>query len=256
MSRVRKFLLQGVRMYERRVVLFLDILGFKKLIEEQREDLILSALEIPTSLKERYPFDGKTEMQMSAFSDSIVVSEVVKDDHIGVIRMVNYASHLWWRFFEKGVLTRGGISVGNVHHKNGILFGPAMNEAYELESQLAIYPRIVLSKDVQKTLLDELVHTHKNNTLMLMMGLEIMRCDFDGVSHVHVLGPNGHCPIDLRPSKMPDPVTGVTSFTMNELNEAKWAAVEDFVKHRPTVLRAATKYDWLANYLAATRPRN
>jgi hypothetical protein len=195
-------------------------------------------------------------MQLSDFSDSIVVSEVVNDDHIGAIRMTHYASHLWWSFFAKGVLTRGGIAVGNLHHKNGILFGPAMNEAYELESQLAVYPRIVLSKDVQTHLRNELVKTHKDNTFMLMIGLEIMRSDFDGVSHVHVLGSSGHCSTEFRPSKQPDPVTGGTSFTMDELNEAKWAAVAEFIKDRPKELRPAAKYDWLANYLAATQMKH
>ena len=240
-------------MYERRAVLFLDILGFKQLVQEQREELILSALKIPESLKARYPFDGKTEMQLSAFSDSIVVSEVVKNDHIGAIRMTHYASHLWWRFFAKGALTRGGMAVGNLHHENGILFGPAMNEAYELESQLAIYPRIVLSKDIQTHVCDELGKTYKGNKFMSERGLEIMRSDFDGIRHVHVLGPSGICPAEFLPSKQPDPATGGTSFTSDEVNKAKWAAVTKFIEDRPKELRAAAKHDWLRNYLIATR---
>ncbi len=54
-------------MYERRAVLFLDILGFKQLVQEQREELILSALKIPESLKARYPFDGKLKCSYRHF---------------------------------------------------------------------------------------------------------------------------------------------------------------------------------------------
>jgi hypothetical protein len=241
-------------MYERRAVLFLDILGFKQLIKEQREELILSALEIPKYLEGTYPFNGKTEMQISAFSDSIVVSEIVKDDHIGVTRMAGYASYLWWMFLSKGVLTRGGLSVGNLHHKNGILFGPAMNEAYELESQLAIYPRIVLSAEVQQCLFDELSKTHAKTPLMMMLGLEIMRRDFDGISHVHVLGPAGNSPSSIRPVKEENPATGMKSFTMDEINEAKWNAIERHLANRPTEPRSVVaKYDWLESYLSITK---
>jgi len=160
-------------MYEQRAILFLDILGFKKLIQEKREDLLLDVLSVPKGLENRYPFDGQTKMEISAFSDSIVVSEIVNEDHIGVFRLVGYASYLWWKFLAKGVLTRGGIAVGDLHHKNGILFGPAMNEAYELESRLAIYPRIAVSEVAQQELFKEVIKQYKEclPMMVLQMGL-------------------------------------------------------------------------------------
>ncbi|MES2363971.1 MAG: hypothetical protein V4646_19530 [Pseudomonadota bacterium] len=242
-------------MYEKRAVLFLDILGFKQLIQDKKEDLILSALEVPQHLQNQSPFDGKTEMKISAFSDSIAVSEVIKEDHIGVIRMMGYASYLWWKFFAKGVLTRGGIAVGDLRHKDGIIFGPAMNEAYELESQVANYPRIALSEDVRDRLIREVGSEYGHNASMLQFGLDIMRRDFDGVDHVHVLGPAGSCPAELQPHKDADPITGGKSFTSVELNQAKWATVTEFLEHRPTSRRVASKYDWLSNYLTITKAK-
>lgn len=42
---------------------------------------------------------------------------------------------------------RGGMTVGKlVHKRGGALFGPAMNEAYAIESQLARFPRVVVSE--------------------------------------------------------------------------------------------------------------
>ena len=192
-------------------------------------------------------------MQVSAFSDSIVVSEVVRDEHIGVIRLVGYASYLWWKFLAKGVLTRGGLSVGDLRHKDGIIFGPAMNEAYELESQVATYPRIVLSNDLQRSLLQELVREHGGNHLMLQFQAASTRRDFDGVHHVHVLGHAAVTPPELCPAKEANPATGGTSFTTEELNQSKWAAIEKFLAVRPTSLRVASKYDWLASYLDDTK---
>lgn len=241
-------------MYERRAVLFLDILGFKKLIDDHQEDLILSALEMPKELQEKYPFNGKTEMQISAFSDSIVISEVIQENHIGINRLVNYAGYVWWKFLAKGVLARGGIAVGDLYHKNGILFGPAMNEAYKLESELAIYPRIVLSHESQQCLFNELKEEYKENALMLAVTLDIMRRDFDGVTYIHTLGISGATPPEILPEKELDPVTQSRSYISTEINAAKWGAVDVFLNQgRPSELRAKAKHDWLENYLNMTR---
>lgn len=39
---------------------------------------------------------------------------------------------------------RGAVTVGAIHHDQHIVFGPALNRAYELESKVAFYPRILI----------------------------------------------------------------------------------------------------------------
>jgi hypothetical protein len=47
---------------------------------------------------------------------------------------------------SEGVFIRGGITIGElIHQDSGIIMGPALIDAYELEKNCAIYPRIVLS---------------------------------------------------------------------------------------------------------------
>lgn len=244
--------------YEQRVVLFLDILGFKKLIDEGKESLIMTALDVPKGVQlgpdgqqKRYPFNGQTSMQISAFSDSIAVSDAI-DDGRGLIRIVHYACYLWWKFLAKGVLTRGGIAVGRLHHQDGVLFGPAMNEAYELESLVSIYPRIAVSNGVRDQLRQAIVSENSGVTdpFMLQMRLNILRRDFDGVFHVNTLGRMANTPEDLVSKKPPDPVTGGTSYTEQEIFEAKSTLTTKILQQRPGGVRVAAKYDWLANYLS------
>lgn len=45
-------------------------------------------------------------------------------------------------------LVRGGIAVGDVYHREGKVFGPAMIHAYKLESTCAIYPRVILQPEI------------------------------------------------------------------------------------------------------------
>ena len=55
-------------------------------------------------------------------------------------------------------LCRGGISAGLLYHddnnENQILFGPAFNRAYQLESELASIPRIILDSKVKNLIYD------------------------------------------------------------------------------------------------------
>ncbi|MCG8563685.1 MAG: hypothetical protein MI747_01235, partial [Desulfobacterales bacterium] len=58
-----------------------------------------------------------------------------------------YLVHLIY-YCNLGMMVRGGISVGKlIHEEAGALFGPAMNEAYALESKSAIYPRVIISPE-------------------------------------------------------------------------------------------------------------
>src|SRR5438876_10132066 len=45
-------------------------------------------------------------------------------------------------------LLRGGITVGDICHDDEVVFGPGLNRAYELESKVAVVPRIVVDEEV------------------------------------------------------------------------------------------------------------
>jgi hypothetical protein len=46
-----------------------------------------------------------------------------------------------------GFFIRGGVTVGDIVHDEHVVFGPALNRAYHLESQVADKPRIVLDPE-------------------------------------------------------------------------------------------------------------
>jgi hypothetical protein len=47
-------------------------------------------------------------------------------------------------------LLRGGVVIGKLIHQDNLILGPAMNEAYDLESKSALYPRITIDPDVME----------------------------------------------------------------------------------------------------------
>lgn len=200
---------------EDRVVAFIDILGFKDLVSrlfspEGGSSLheILGNLQHVAEqqkwahatnqsrqwMREVLPSirasDPEPDLQVTAFSDSIVFSDRLCES--GAREVIIAAQRLAVSLLERGILCRGGISLGPTYHKDGILFGLGMNRAYQLESEVARYPRIVLADQVP-------IHG-----LTLLFGLTV-EADFDGCriidlfSSIRVPKPNPFDLTDLTP---------------------------------------------------------
>jgi hypothetical protein len=157
--------------YEQRIVAFIDILGFKEIVKQSEHDttkieLLYSVLdflkgwetsdkwdlkfvEIEEDAQKKgvVNFDIRGKTNTTSFSDSIVVSVQV-DDNVNEMTstlVVNLA-YIGALLIEKGILFRGGLTIGNiVHNDNGTVFGQALIDAYQLETKSAKYPRIILS---------------------------------------------------------------------------------------------------------------
>jgi len=146
--------------YQNRFIAFLDILGFSELIgrtatvpPEISIESIIAALDVPGPAEEGQLVIGtvgdisKSDHKMAQFSDSIIIS--TESTKAGLLHLVNHIERIAFSFLKIGFLCRGGISKGLLYHEKNNAFGPAMLEAYHLESKQAIYPRIILSKGVQ-----------------------------------------------------------------------------------------------------------
>jgi hypothetical protein len=82
----------------------------------------------------------------SQFSDSVILSRRNDDD--GLIYTVHFVSLLASELFLNGVWCRGAIASGKMHHNGDVAFGPALIDAIEMERQLAVYPRILVTDTV------------------------------------------------------------------------------------------------------------
>ncbi|BFG69813.1 hypothetical protein KACHI17_06940 [Sediminibacterium sp. KACHI17] len=164
--------------YERRLIAFIDILGFKDIVKQSETDsskieLIylvleylkdwektekwdLKFLEIEEDAQKKgvSNFDLRGKTNITSFSDSIVVSVSV-DSNINEMAstlIVNLA-YIGTVLLEKGILFRGGLTIGNIIHiDNGTVFGQGLIDAFMLETRSAKYPRIILSDKLLKEL--------------------------------------------------------------------------------------------------------
>ncbi len=156
-------------MYHESIVTFIDILGFSSLVQTLEAEQIEDKLNAVTNFAAREPSGGEFEREFDPkvvqFSDCVVRVRPV-DTGLNAIAPFGVLFHelidlllTQVSLIEAGVLIRGGISYGQVHCEGETVFGPAMIDAYSLESRFANYPRIVVSP----MLLDQL---HTNHLLI------------------------------------------------------------------------------------------
>lgn len=158
---------------KKHLVAFLDILGFKKLIDEHfsgkdKQSLILlkkalkEAEQIAIVYSKQYLKQFNIRFSFRQFSDCVCISMPLKQDFttletygifINVVRLYQLI------LLDNRILVRGGIAVGGHFENSNIIFSEGLVRSYKLESQNAIYPRILIDKEllflIQKNLIEQ-----------------------------------------------------------------------------------------------------
>jgi hypothetical protein len=145
--------------YENRIIAFIDILGFRSIIEKTidqegndiREkindlnDILLLIRDILDIDKPENIFSDTKKV--TQFSDSIVISFLAGEESEVFHTLL---SILWViiNFVDHGILCRGGLAYGKIIHNDKVLFGPALIQAYETESKAALFPRVILDESI------------------------------------------------------------------------------------------------------------
>ncbi|MGO7078393.1 hypothetical protein ACCT03_31970 [Rhizobium johnstonii] len=132
-------------------ILFVDFLGFKAHVNRTVSDLeflgkLVRAMDRIGKIGEDDRKFQKSQ-RVTQFSDCVVVSYLV-DEESAVFWLVNEIAYCVIDLAERGFLVRGALMVGTLLHTKQHIVGPAMVKTYELESQVAKYPRILIDKQV------------------------------------------------------------------------------------------------------------
>jgi hypothetical protein len=142
--------------YRKAIVTFIDILGFKEIVKTRPAaeiHEILSELADWSAGDARHIDDeGDVSIPVGlagaiAFSDNVVrVCPIDSDEggHGALFHELLSLVHVQAKLAERGIFLRGGMTVDDVHMSSGMVFGPGLVRAYELESSMAVYPRIVI----------------------------------------------------------------------------------------------------------------
>ncbi len=139
-------------------VAFLDILGMKNLLDKKYQEIrsIFNVIEASTELYKRIDlpsgesFISQNQIKLLVMSDSIVVS-IAKNTNHSFSKLIGISSYIIKTVLDElnePVFIRGAIAGGNLYQNESTVFGPALSEAFLLETNEAKNMRCVISKNL------------------------------------------------------------------------------------------------------------
>ena len=145
--------------YERRIVCFIDILGFSNLVRATVNNGIDGKVNFMNICGALYKLDDLAntlsekmtmeDVRTTQFSDSVVISFPWKEEENSIVAAIFWIKNIqMFLIKEHCILLRGGVTIGEMIHNEKMIVGPAMIDAYALESKDAIYPRILIDSKV------------------------------------------------------------------------------------------------------------
>src|SRR6185369_2017835 len=114
-------------------VAFIDILGFSDLVTNSERDAPLFDELVQALTLIKWSRRSGMSFRYHAFSDSIVTSVDRNGDSL--MELISNVSELCFRLLAMGEMTRGAIVVGKLYHDEGIVFGPGLIGAYQMEQR-------------------------------------------------------------------------------------------------------------------------
>ena len=142
------------------LIAYLDILGATDLICKDNDFSFLNHLNMfmEDAIEESGGgiFPKEEDIFVKIFSDNIVLAIKLKenderrDDKIATL--FNTVANIYNEIFRYGYLMRGAIVEGEFFHNNIIVYGKGHVQAVKLEEKEAIYPRILVQKELSKSL--------------------------------------------------------------------------------------------------------
>ncbi len=129
--------------YEDRLLAFIDILGFSRLIDASISDreIAQKLLDLFNGLSKLFRSFRSDDFAITAFSDTLCISS---RNPASIVPFCCGLSVVATSLLGLSYPVRGAVSRGLLYHREDTIFGPCMVRAYKIESRLAIFPRIVI----------------------------------------------------------------------------------------------------------------
>lgn len=123
----------------------IDVLGYRQRLKEDQvsgeftfRDDLEGALRCLDSV-------NSAVFSVQAISDTIIIT---CPSHDRFIEFIQVLKNVFLEFLKRGLYVRGGVAYSKHFQSNRLTYSHAIARAYELESGVAIYPRIVVDGNI------------------------------------------------------------------------------------------------------------
>jgi hypothetical protein len=168
------------RLYRNAVISYVDILGFSEMIKESAvtPERVGKIADLLQAVRDELGFNPRIQKSKEPARTPTFVSEIFSDLTIrtrfvaGVscqkeaIQELGYLASTQFNLaVSEDVLIRGGVCRGTIVASDNVTFGPGLVKSYRLESEYALYPRIVVDRDLAFELLNDDPHEEAGRLL-------------------------------------------------------------------------------------------
>ncbi len=186
---------------KRMCILYLDILGYKQFLKMHKGNsltLIHRCFENAKLFINDYNTHLDLEkIKIKVYSDNLILSAEL-DGEIEDYGIYHDMIVLSACLQETAIVTcnlqfRGAVTAGNCHVDDDFVFGDAFMEAYELESKVADWGRVIVSEDIVKAIQPHVEELDPRLISDNFEGKEIHYIDFLGISNNPTIDDNYVC---------------------------------------------------------------
>jgi hypothetical protein len=249
--------------YEKMVIIFIDIVGSRNITDFEKKYEIHKLFH--SSVREsqqRQQSDSHSHVaynrKLFSFSDCAYITYFYKPDIVDERRndekLLNVAlfntSILALRLASRGYRVRGGVTFGDAFVDSDGCFGPAVNEAYRLESEDAIFPRILLSNKIGslqydfETKIQSLENFAMVNNILRDWVPRIVHRDDDGRFYLNIF-----YMLEMERTLNYDG----DEFTLEQVREALIEKINaERTKHKGDEYKTS-QIEWFSNYLSKAK---
>ena len=150
--------------YESRLVAFVDLLGFERLVDEvdkgvdsfdRLSELLGFMKQVETDVRQRKTHfkEIMKSLEVTAISDSLIISvQFDPEQPQTILGFLYYLKSLQLRFVgEYKTLVRGYVCAGKMYHRDNVVFGVPYMKAHKSERNVN-WPKIAIDPELEATI--------------------------------------------------------------------------------------------------------
>lgn len=229
--------------YRTALISFIDILGFREIVAKRS----CQEIERILSLMKHFSGGDDTGEQYDAkvvqFSDSIIRirpidSKANEDGNYGVLfHELCDIGMMQGDLANQKVSIRGAVTLGQIAYESGHIFGPGFIRAYDLESRIANFPRIILDYSILKGMMEDsrLFSDHNSTEDEYNYLKRQVKLGSDGIHFVDY--------IRVTMNNMDDPEYSSRNFLLHLKQH-----ILESITAKDSITPESTRYLWAARY--------
>lgn len=123
----------------------IDVLAYRGHLEEDRKTGTLAFQEKLTKALAVFDTVNESVFRVQAISDTIILTCSTHADFPEFLKLLKT---VFLAFLRQGLFIRGGVAYSRHFQSKHLTYSHAVARAYELESKISVYPRIVIDDNI------------------------------------------------------------------------------------------------------------